>query len=271
MKKVFTLYTLGIVAVGLAIWEPNLKWLSPLVYLLVFPVCAIWLWRSEGRTLQDLGLSRSGDAWKQSLSWAIGLGLIFPVLILLAQVLFGWVTLTPRALVYGEYPTYILVPGYIAFVLVKMFFIAAIEEFVFRGFFLQRLALGMNMVWAVLLSSALWSIGHLASMVSEGLPLFAITLGMLTFIVWGTALSIGYLRTGKSLWFPFGLHYGLNISFSLLGGFILTRYQAPQWLVGTPPWMPESGVLGPLIWLLAIGVICKITSRLTLSNQVVVE
>jgi hypothetical protein len=84
-------------------------------------------------------------------------------------------------------------------------------------------------------------------------------MGMLTFIVWGTALSIGCLRTGKSLWFPFGLHYGLNISFSLLGGFVLASYQAPQWLVGTPPWMPESGVLGPLIWLLAIGIIWKIT------------
>src|SRR5450759_3279524 len=126
MKKAITLYLLGIAAVGLAIWQPTLGWLSPVMYVLVFPVCAFWLWRSERHTLQDLGLRR-GKFWRQSLSWGLLLGLIIPVMIMLVQVLCGWVVLTPHTLAYGDLPAYIIVPGYIASVLVKMFFIVAIE------------------------------------------------------------------------------------------------------------------------------------------------
>ncbi len=252
MKKAFVLYVVGIAAVGLAIWQPAFEWLSPVMYTLIFPACAIWLWRSEGRALQDLGLHR-GKFWRQSLSWGLLAGLMIPVLIVLAQILSGWIVLTPRTLTLGD------LTGYIAYVFVKMVFIVAIEEFVFRGFFLQRFILGVGIGWAVLLSSVLWSIGHLVSMANEGLSPFAIAIGMLTFVAWGTALSIGCLRTGKTLWFPFGLHYGANISFSLLGGYFLASYQAPQWLVGHPAWAPETGVLGTLAWLLAIGVVWKIT------------
>ena len=257
MKKAFTLYMLGIAAVGLAIWQPAFGWLSPVMYMLVFPVCAIWLWRSEGHSLQDLGLGR--DKLWQSLSRGLWLGLMLPVMVMLVQVLCGWVALTPRTLAYGDLPTYIIAPGYIAFVLVKMLPVVAIEEFVFRGYFLQRFSMSTGTAWAAVLSSALWGIGHLASMVSEGLSPFSIVVGMLTFLTWGIALCTGCLRTGKSLWFPFGLHYGVNISFSLLGGFFLASYQAPQWWAGNPNWAPESGIFGTLVWLAAIGIVWLIT------------
>lgn len=256
MKKAFTLYMLGIAAVGLAIWQPAFKWLSPVMFVLVFPVCAIWLWRSEGRTLQDLGI-QCDKLWRQSLSRGLLLGLMLPVIVMLVQVLSGWVILTPRGLAFRD------LAAYISGTFVKMLFVVAIEEFVSRGYFLQRFTLGIGAGWAVLLSSVLWSIGHLASMVSDGLSLFSIALGMLAFVTWGVALSIGCLRTAKSLWFPFGLHYGVNISFSLLGIFFLASYHAPQWLVGHPAWAPESGVLGTLVWLLAIGIVWKITQSKT--------
>jgi membrane protease YdiL (CAAX protease family) len=171
----------------------------------------------------------------------------------LVQVLSGWVVLTPRDLAFRD------LAAYISLTFVKMLFIVAIEEFVLRGYFLQRFTLGIGAGWAILLSSVLWSIGHLVQMVSEGLSPLSILLGMLTFIAWGTALGIGCLRTAKSLWFPFGLHYGVNISFSLLGIFFEKNYQAPQWLVGHPAWAPESGVLGTVVWVLAIGAVWKIT------------
>ena len=179
---------------------------------------------------------------------------------MLVQVLFGWVVLTPGNMSYGNWPAAIVIPGYIAFTLIKMFFIVAIEEVVFRGYFLQRFSLGTGTAWAIVLSSGLWAIGHLVSMVSEGLSPFSIGMGMLTFLTWGIALSIGCLRSGKSLWFPFAVHYGVNICFSMLGGFSLANYQAPQWLVGNPNWAPESGVLGTLVWLAAIGMVWMITS-----------
>jgi membrane protease YdiL (CAAX protease family) len=269
MKKAFALYIVGLAAVGLTIWQPSLGWLSPLMYVIVFPICAFWLWRSEGRTLQDLGLRR-GKFWRQTLSWGLLLGLMFPAVIVLVQALCGWIVVTPSLanLTYANWPVYVILPAYIVYVLIKMFFIVAIEEFVFRGYFLQRLALGIGVRWAVAMSSALWAIGHLVSMISQGLSPLSIAIGMLTFIVWGTALSLGCLRTAKSLWFPFGIHYGINISFSLLGGFFLTNFQAPQWLIGNPAWSPETGVFGTLVWLAMIGVIWKITasSRVKISR-----
>ena len=260
MKKALALYSVGIAAVGLAIWKPALGWLSPVVIGLVFPVCAFWFWRIERRPFPNLGQSRA-PFWRQALGWGLFLGVLIPLLITLVELLFGWVVLTPTLanLAYANLPLYFTVPVYIAYVLVKMVFIVAIEEFVFRGYFLQRLSLGMGVGWAVLLSSALWGIGHLASMVSQGLAVFPTMLGMLTFILWGTAESLGSLRTGKTLWFPFGLHYGVNISFSLLGGFFLTSFHAPEWLLGNPAWSPESGVLGTLAWLAAIGLVWLIT------------
>jgi membrane protease YdiL (CAAX protease family) len=252
MKKAMILYLLGIVAVGLAIWQPTLGWLSPATFLLVFPASAIWLWRGEGRSLQDLGLRRD-KFWRRPLIWGLVLGALFPVSIMFVQVLGGWIGLTPRVLPLRD------LAGYIALAFVKTIFIAAIEEFVSRGYFLQRFTLGIGAGGAVLLSSALWGMGHLAAMVSEGLSPFSIVVGMLTFIAWGMALSISYLRTAKSLWMPFGLHYGVNVSFSLLGTFFITSYQAPQWWIGNPAWAPESGVLGTLAWLLMIGIVWKIT------------
>jgi membrane protease YdiL (CAAX protease family) len=257
VKKAITLYLLGITAVGLAIWQPIIGWLSPLMYALVFPVCAILFWRSEGRKLQDLGLRRDNNV-KQNMIWGLLLGLLIPVILLLVQVICGWVVLTPNAMTYGDLPAYIIVPGYIAFALLKMILVVAIEEFVFRGYFLQRLTMGIGVVWAVMLSSILWGIGHLFPMVSEGLSPFSIAMGMLTFTIWGIALCIGYLRNGKSLWFTFSVHYGVNISFSMLGGFLLASYKAPQWLVGNPNWAPESGILGAIVWLVVILIVWKI-------------
>ncbi len=267
MKKAIALGLVEIAVIGLAIWQPTIGRLSPeifasilfpIFFLLVLPISAIWLWRNEGRTLQDIGLRRDINM-KKLLIWGLLLGLIIPIIVMLFQVLCGWVVLSPNAIRYGNLPFIVIVPGYIAITLLKMIMNVSIEEFVFRGYFLHRFAVGFGVVWAALFSSILWGIGHLVSMVREGLSPFSIAMAMLTFTIWGIALCIGCWRNGKSLWFPFGVHYGVNISFSLLGAFLQASYTAPQWLVGNPNWVPESGILGPLVWLVVILVVLKIT------------
>jgi hypothetical protein len=84
--------------------------------------------------------------------------------------------------------------------------------------------------------------------VASGLSPLLIGIGIVTFVVWGVTLGIGFLRTGNTLWFPFGLHYGYNLGCSLLGGFTAVTYHAPRWLIGHPAWAPESGLLGLLVW-----------------------
>ncbi len=73
-------------------------------------------------------------------------------------------------------------------------------------------------------------------------------MGMTTFILWGTTLSITFARAEKTLWLPYGLHLGINLGFSMLGWFFLTEPHAPQWWLGNPALAPESGVLGIMIW-----------------------
>ena len=55
MNKPLILYSIFFVALGLAFWQPSLAWLAP-ISILVLLVGTIWLWGSEGRSIQDLGL-----------------------------------------------------------------------------------------------------------------------------------------------------------------------------------------------------------------------
>ena len=242
MNRNFVLYILGIFAVALAIAFPSLEWLSPLTFLLIFPLGAIWLWKSEGRSLGDLGY-RFSSGWLRYFTIGLFFGLTIPVLFQGIQVLGGWITYTPR----GE-PINGLI-AYLPTLFLKMIFIVAIEEFVFRGFFLHALSRKAGVRLAAVLSSLLWGAGHLTSMVNEGLKPVLIIIGMTTFLVWGITLSLGYLKAEKSLWLPYGLHLGVNLSFSLVGWFFITQPNAPQWWIGHPAWSPESGLIGIIVWL----------------------
>jgi hypothetical protein len=104
-------------------------------------------------------------------------------------------------------------------------------------------------------------------MLVSGLSAPQLVLGMLTFILWGSVLGIGFLYIDKTLWFPFGLHYGNNLSFSLLGTLMTNWYLAPAWLVGHPAWAPESGLVGTALWALCLLVAWQILRRNLDSNS----
>ena len=243
MNRSFILYIFGLLTVALAIAIPSLAWLSPLTILLMLPLGAIWLWKIEGRSLGDLGYRFSGS-WLRHLATGLFFGLTIPVLFQGIQVLGGWISLAPR----GE-PINGLA-SYLPTLFLRMIFIVAIEEFVFRGFFPQALSRQSGFRSAAVLSSLLWGAGHLTSMVNEGLKPVLMIIGMTTFLVWGITLSLGYLKAEKSLWLPYGLYLGVNLSFNLTGWFFITQPNAPQWWTGHPAWSPESGLIGILVWLI---------------------
>ena len=139
--------------------------------------------------------------------------------------------------------------------------VVAIEEFVFRGFFLHALRRRTNVWLAAVLSSLLWGAGHLTSMVYEGLTPILIIIGMTTFLVWGITLSLSYLNAEKSLWLPYGVHLGINLSFSSVGLFFVTQPNAPQWWIGHPAWSPESGLIGITVWLILALIIYGFTGN----------
>jgi uncharacterized protein len=242
MNKTILLYIVGLFAVALAIIIPALSWLSPLTYVLIFPVAATWLWKSAGRSLWDLGF-RFGQGWFRRLAIGIIFGLAIPIFFKAIQLLGGWISLAKRVDPITGMGSYLLA------LILKMLFLVAIEELVFRGFFLQALSRKTGVWSAIVLSSLLWGIGHLASLVGAGLPPGLIIIGMTTFLLWGITLSLCYLRAGRSLWLPYGLHLGINLCSSLIGWPFITQPHAPQWWIGHPAWSPESGVIGVVVWL----------------------
>ncbi|MGB7538625.1 MAG: type II CAAX endopeptidase family protein [Anaerolineales bacterium] len=234
-------------AVALAVAFPSLAWFSPLTFVLILPLGAIGIWRRDGRTFADLGY-RFSAGWLKRLAAGLMLGLAIPVLFKIVPVLGGWITVAPRTESPGNLASYLIL------LLVKMFFIVGIEEIVFRGFFVQSISERTPVGLAVMLSSLLWATGHIASMAASGIPAGQIAIGMVTIVLWGIALSIGFLKTGKSLWLPYGIHFGINIGSSVLGWFFLTAPNASQWWIGHPAFMPETGWIGVVGWgTLALG------------------
>ena len=76
------------------------------------------------------------------------------------------------------------------------------EELVARGYLLQNLEEGTNLVWAVLLSSVLFSLGHFINPNRTWMALAGLVLA-------GLFLAYAYLRT-RQLWLAIGVHIGWN-------------------------------------------------------------
>jgi membrane protease YdiL (CAAX protease family) len=113
------------------------------------------------------------------------------------------------------------------------------EELLSRGYHLQTIASGLNLFWAVLISSTFFGLLHLdnpnATWVSTTGIFFA-----------GVYQSYAYIRT-RQLWLPIGLHIGWNFFEGVVFGFpvsgldiyALTRIQ----ITGPVSW--TGGAFGP--------------------------
>lgn len=231
MLKSIILFCVYLTVLLLAALVPSLSWLAP-VAMVVLLGGTLWLWRSAGHPMRALGFRRD-MSWLRFLVYALLLGLALPLTAVAVQTIAGLLALEPATLSTPE-----LIRGLLLGV-VKTLFVVAFEEVVFRGYYLQRLRARLSMWPAVLISALLWALPHLPSMLVSGLSAPQLVLGMLTFILWGSVLGIGFLYTGKTLWFPYGFHYGTNLGFSLLGSLATKTYLAPAWLVGHPAWAPR--------------------------------
>ena len=121
---------------------------------------------------------------------------------------------------------------------------AANEELIFRGYPFQRLVESFGAVGAVVLSSAVFGLGHLAN------PDHTWISGANSILA-GILLAIAYLRT-RGLWMPLGIHFmwnyvqgvvlGLPVSGYYFRGFLKPRVSGAAWLTGAG-YGPEGGVL----------------------------
>lgn len=125
---------------------------------------------------------------------------------------------------------------------------AAAEEALFRGYALQALVQGIGAWPAVLLTSALFALGHARNPAVGPLALVNIFLA-------GVMLGWAYLRT-RSLWFATALHLGWNWTMSAVLDFPVSGLThdtplydelsiGPRWLTGGA-FGPEAGLAATL-------------------------
>ena len=108
------------------------------------------------------------------------------------------------------------------------------EELLSRGYHLQTLESGLNTLWAVLLSSAVFSFLHLSNPNVESIAFVASGLFLA-----GVFLAFGYLRT-RQLWLPIGLHIGWNFFQGVVFGFPISGMDYFH--------LARLQVSGPQIW-----------------------
>lgn len=118
------------------------------------------------------------------------------------------------------------------------------EELRDRGYLLQNLKDGLNLPWALLLSSAAFAVGHLGNPNASWISTLGIFLA-------GFFLAYGWVRT-RQLWLSIGLHAGWNFFEGVVFGFpvsgvetfhlIKQTVSGPEWITGGA-FGPEAGLV----------------------------
>lgn len=201
-------------------------------YILSIYIARRWL---DKRSFESLGLKVGRQALFDVLA---GIGIVFVQMGFVYGVMssFGWLTFEGFAWEFDALDTVLM--NTLIFLVIFML-VGWNEELLSRGYQLQNLASGLNLFWAVIISSAFFSILHLdnpnATWVSTAGIFFA-----------GVYQAYAYIRT-RQLWLPIGLHIGWNFFEGVVFGFpvsgldiyALTRIQV------TGPVMWTGGAFGP--------------------------
>ena len=123
--------------------------------------------------------------------------------------------------------------------------LAAMEEGVFRGIFLEQLLQAMPQSHvgsglAIVLSSALFSSTHFIKRPAPNIPVFQQAWG---FFIGGCLFGLAYIVGGRSLWLPMVMH--ATAIFVIEMTRLYMAFDAPRWLVGYSE-SPHSGLLGSI-------------------------
>lgn len=248
------------VMLGLPDW--SLSFLSLVAYL-GGTLSATWLARRflDKRSFLDLGLHLA-PGWWQDLLFGVALGGVLMLGIFAIETGAGWAEVT--GLAWQTQPP----AQWVALLLLAVWqfvVVGIVEEVIARGYLLQTLAEGLNLRWAVLLSSIIFGLMHFAN------PYLS-AIAILNLIVAGLFLAAGYLVT-RQLWLPIGLHFGWNFFQGTVFGFpvsgttdfslIALRAAGPEWVTGGD-FGPEAGLTGlvaMLVGMILIGLWARRASR----------
>jgi membrane protease YdiL (CAAX protease family) len=219
-------YLAGITATGL-LAACFANWLSMRIY--------------EGRPLADIGMHWN-DASIVNLGWGLLGGAGAASLVLAPPLLAGVAALRPAPGAEAHF-------GSIAFVAILLFFGAAGEEILLRGYGFQVLLRTLGYAGTILPVAIVFALLH------AGNP-NATVLGLANTAGFGVLFGIAYLRS-RDLWLPIGLHFGWNITLPFFGVPVsglkigVTGY-AMEWAAGS---LWSGGEYGPEGSILTSGVL----------------
>ena len=194
----------------------------------------------DRRSFASLGLWIDGHAWHDlGMGFALGAAMVGAIFLVLWAA--GWLTVTGWA--GGAASTSRIVLGDLAL----FGLVGFSEELLSRGYHLTNLADGLGLAWAVLLTSASFSLFHLGNPGAGAGSVAGI-------LVAGLFFAYARIRTGR-LWLPIGAHIGWNLALGLLGfpvsglrvaALVSQRVVGPAWATGGA-FGPEAGVMAPLM------------------------
>ncbi len=219
-------YLAGITATGL-VAACFANWLAMRIY--------------ERRSLADIGMHWN-DASIANLGWGLLGGAGAAALVLAPPLAAGAASLRGVPGAEAQF-------GAIAFVTVLLFFGAAGEEILFRGFGFQLLLRTLGYAATILPVAIVFALLHANN------P-NATVLGLANTAGFGVLFGVAYLRS-RDLWLPIGLHFGWNITLPLFGVPVsglkigMMGY-AMEWTAGS---LWSGGAYGPEGSILTTGVL----------------
>jgi membrane protease YdiL (CAAX protease family) len=208
----------------------------------------------DRRPFADIGL-RLASSSAAHLSLGVLLGGGAAALLLFAPILGGAGHLVPRP--HSSFTWLSL-----AFYLITIFFAAAGEEMIFRGYAFQYLIEKIGPFASVLPVGVIFGLVHTSN------P-HASLLGVVNTVLWGILLGFAFLRS-HDLWLPIGMHFGWNAVMPLFGVNLsgltieVTRYfyqwdLSPLWSGGA--YGPEGGLLTTIFAIVLFFVLFRMPVR----------
>jgi uncharacterized protein len=194
----------------------------------------------DKRSIESLGLKLNTWTLLDILA-GIGITLVQMGLIYLLMSGLGWITFQGFAWQFDP-------PG-LVLTNILLFFVIFIlvgwsEELLCRGYQLQTIASGTNLLWGVILSSAIFGVLHIFNPGANWVSTLGIFLAGLFF-------AYAYVRT-RQLWLPIGMHLGWNFFEGVVFGFPVSgldiypltriKVQGPEIWTGSV-FGPEAGLI----------------------------
>ncbi len=210
--------------------------------------------RQRGHVLASMGMALDRVALRESLAGTtLGAGMVVVSVAVVAgvgHVEFHWIRHGLQAVLPILAVTYVTAVAAMA------------EEVAFRGYPFQRLVEGLGPTGGVLLLSVFFGAIHVGNPHAD-------LWGLLNTIEVGVLLAVSYLRT-RSLWMPWGIHFGWNLTLGLVFGLPVSGLDfavavkgtaaGPEWLTGGSYGI-EASATGTLIIVAALFVLLRMTSH----------